>query len=247
MREYFKSLRVMISLVLLLCLLIVGLNGCSRKGEVKDVDKVDIVEEKEEPLNEPTVTEEPLIISEPTVVAVKEDRPEPIEVEKDLTIEERTEPIKETELITEIDNATMGERNALKMAQSYLEFSPFSREGLIEQLDYEGYTSSEAIYAVDNCGADWNKQAVGSAQGYLEYSAFSKEGLVEQLEYEGYTNSEAKHGVNNCGADWYEQAAKAAQNYLDYSAFSRSELIDQLEYEGFSTAEAEYGVSAVGY
>mgnify|MGYP000334972687 CR=1 FL=1 len=27
---------------------------------------------------------------------------------------------------------------------------PFSREGLIEQLEYEGFTHSQAVYGVDN-------------------------------------------------------------------------------------------------
>lgn len=91
---------------------------------------------------------------------------------------------------------TSGMKNALRSAENYLEFMPFSRTGLIEQLEYEGYTNSEATYAVDNCGADWYEQAVRSAENYLEFMAFSRTGLIEQLEYEGYTHDQAVYGVD---------------------------------------------------
>ena len=57
------------------------------------------------------------------------------------------------------DDVTMGEKNALESAKSYLDVSPFSHSGLIQQLEFEGYTTEEATYAADNCGADWNEQA----------------------------------------------------------------------------------------
>ena len=61
-------------------------------------------------------------------------------------------------------SATTGEKNALKKAQSYLSFSAFSYNGLIGQLEYEQYSHDEAVYAADNCGADWNEQAVAKAK-----------------------------------------------------------------------------------
>ena len=86
---------------------------------------------------------------------------------------------------------TTGERNALKSAQNYLSVMAFSYRGLVEQLEYEGYTTSEAEYAADNCGADWNQQAVKKAKEYLAVMSFSRDGLIEQLEYEGFTHSQA--------------------------------------------------------
>lgn len=143
--------------------------------------------------------------------------------------------------------ATLGERNALREAKDYLDYTAFSRAGLIAQLEYEGYSYEESVYGVDNCGADWKEQALRCAKDYLVYSAFSKEGLEGQLEYEGFTSEETAYGVENCGADWKEQAAKMAQEYLDFMAFSREELIAQLEYEGFTSEEITYGITAVGY
>lgn len=145
------------------------------------------------------------------------------------------------------DDVPMEYDNALRSAQSYLEYTSFSYSGLIDQLEYEGYSSEACTYAVDNCGADWNEQALKSAESYLEYSSFSYSGLIGQLEYEGFSTEQATYGVDNCGADWNEQAAKTAESYLEYSAFSRQELLDQLIYEGFSAEQAEYGVAAVGY
>ena len=61
------------------------------------------------------------------------------------------------------DEATAGEKNALSSALSYLDFSAFSYSGLVKQLEFKGYTNEEAVYAADNCGADWNEQALKSA------------------------------------------------------------------------------------
>ncbi len=94
---------------------------------------------------------------------------------------------------------TVGENNALISAKQYLNTMAFSYSGLIEQLEYEGYTNSEAIYAVNNCGADWYEQAELSAKEYLDVMPFSRQGLIEQLEYEGFTHSQAVYGVEQNG------------------------------------------------
>jgi len=138
--------------------------------------------------------------------------------------------------------ATTGQQNALQSAKSYLLYSAFSYEGLIDQLEYEGFTTEEATYAVDHCGADWSAQALASAKTYLSFSAFSYKGLIDQLEYEKFTSEQATYAADNCGADWFEQAALCAESYLSYSSFSKNELISQLEYEGFTHEQAVYGV-----
>ena len=98
-----------------------------------------------------------------------------------------------------LDTATMGEKNAVEKAKSYLRVMAFSREGLIDQLEYEGFTHKEAVYGADHAGADWNEQAAKKAAQYLEYSAFSREGLIDQLKYEGFTQSQAEYGVRAVG------------------------------------------------
>lgn len=145
------------------------------------------------------------------------------------------------------DTTTTGERNALKKAKSYLDTMPFSYVGLIEQLEYSGFTNSEATYGADNVGADWNNQALKKAKSYLDTMPFSYTGLIEQLEYNKFTHEQAVYGADKCGADWNEQAAKKAKSYLDIMAFSRDRLIEQLEYNGFTHEQAVYGAAQNGY
>jgi hypothetical protein len=75
----------------------------------------------------------------------------------------------------------------------------FSRSGLIEQLEYEGYSLADATYGVDGQMADWNAQAAKSAESYLEFMSFSRSGLIDQLMFEGYSQAEAEYGVSTTG------------------------------------------------
>lgn len=90
---------------------------------------------------------------------------------------------------------TSGQRNAVAKAEEYLSFTAFSRKGLIKQLKFEKFSTSDATYAVDHVGANWNKQAVAKAKEYLSNQSFSRAGLITQLEFEGFTRAQAKHGV----------------------------------------------------
>lgn len=94
---------------------------------------------------------------------------------------------------------TLGERNALKKAKSYISVGDFSYSSLIEQLEYEGYSHDEAIYGADNCGADWNAEAAGKANSYMDAMAFSRKGLIDQLLYEGFTQEQAEYGAASVG------------------------------------------------
>lgn len=133
---------------------------------------------------------------------------------------------------------SMQESNALARAKSYLDYTSFSRTGLIEQLEFEGFDKKSAEYGVDNCGADWNEQAVLKAQSYISYTSFSTSSLIDQLEYEGFTHEQAVYGVEHIDFDQNDQALLKAKSYLDYTAFSFTGLVEQLEYEGFSHSEA---------
>src|SRR5690606_28017718 len=141
---------------------------------------------------------------------------------------------------------TRSEANAIWAAESYIEIMSFSRQGLIEQLEYEGFSTSEATLAVDSLEVDWNEQAVESASSYLEVMSFSREGLIEQLEFDGFTTEEATVGVDSVSVDWNEQAWRSAEAYLEIMPFSRSELIDQLKFDGFTTEQATYAVDRAG-
>jgi hypothetical protein len=94
---------------------------------------------------------------------------------------------------------TISQQNAIDKAESYLDFTAFSRKGLIQQLEFEGFSTADATFAVDHITVDWNEQAWKKAKDYLDFSSFSRKGLIEQLEYEGFTNAQATYGVNKVG------------------------------------------------
>ena len=103
-------------------------------------------------------------------------------------------------VVTEpVSQYTRSEDNAIRSAESYIDTMAFSREGLIEQLEYEGFTTAEATLAVDTIVVDWNEQAYKSAESYLDTMPFSRTELVDQLVYEGFTASQAAYGVGQTG------------------------------------------------
>lgn len=87
-------------------------------------------------------------------------------------------------------------QNAMNQAESYLNYSSFSKEGLYDQLIFEKYSEEAARYAVDNINTDWNENAVKKAESYLAYSAFSKDALYDQLIYEKFTPEQAQYAVD---------------------------------------------------
>lgn len=141
---------------------------------------------------------------------------------------------------------TVSQQQAIKSAKNYLNYSAFSRSGLIKQLEFEGFSTADATYAVDSINVNWREQAVKSAKNYLNYSSFSRSGLIKQLEFDGFSTTDATYAVDSISVNWREQAKKSAKNYLDYTSFSRSGLIKQLEFDGFNTADATYAVDSIG-
>lgn len=105
--------------------------------------------------------------------------------------------------------ATKSQEQAIKSAKRYLEYSAFSRQGLIDQLSSEygeQFPVEDATFAVDYLEStgqvDWNEQAAKSAAHYLEFSSFSRQGLIDQLssEYgEKFTVEQAEYGATAVG------------------------------------------------
>lgn len=94
-----------------------------------------------------------------------------------------------------------GNAGALSMAEAYLgSGSGFSEESLRDQLDYEGFSSSEIDYAIKNCEADWKDQCAKKAKSYVKSnSKFTKSRLRSQLNYEGFTSSQIDYGLKAAG------------------------------------------------
>lgn len=98
-----------------------------------------------------------------------------------------------------IASATTEQLNALASAENYIDLMGFSYNGLIDQLEFEGYSTEAATYAADNCGADWNEEAAESAKSYMDVMSFSRQGLIDQLLYEGFTQEQAEYGAAAVG------------------------------------------------
>lgn len=94
---------------------------------------------------------------------------------------------------------TVGQKNAVKKAKSYLGYTAFSYDGLVAQLEYDQFSHVDAVYGADNSGANWNEQAAKKAKLYMEYSAFSRGSLIAQLEYDKFTQAQAEYGANAVG------------------------------------------------
>lgn len=192
------------------------------------------------------------------------------EAKSKTTTESKTEDnSKKSKEDSVLANASVGQKNAYKKALSYLDYTAFSHDGLIEQLEYEKFSTEDATWAVDNCGADWFEQAVEKGKSYLSYTSFSHDSLIEQLEYEKFTTEQATYAADllfetstsdssdNTGTKQdssdssgvtvgKKNALQKAKDYLSFTAFSYSGLIAQLEYEGFTKEEATYGVDNCG-
>lgn len=97
--------------------------------------------------------------------------------------------------------------SAISSARSYLAYSAFSKQGLIDQLSSpygEKYPLTVATQAVNSLtDVDWNEQAVKSAQSYLKTQAFSCAGLTDQLSSaygEKFTPAQAAYGASQTSA-----------------------------------------------
>ncbi len=86
-------------------------------------------------------------------------------------------------------------QTAAECALDYLDALYFSREELIAQLVYEGYTDDESVAAVDSLTVDWFDQAAGAAMDYLEFDSYTELDLAQILLNAGFSPEEAKYGA----------------------------------------------------
>jgi hypothetical protein len=149
---------------------------------------------------------------------------------------------------------TGAQQQAVDSAQSYLsEGQGFSKQGLLSQLTSsfgEGFSKSDAEFAINYLHPNWDQQAVNAAKGYLSVGqGFSEQGLLQQLTSSagsGFTQAQAEYAVNYLHPDWDQQAVDAAKGYLQLGGFSQASLLQQLTSSagsGFTQAQAEYAVN----
>lgn len=145
-------------------------------------------------------------------------------------------------------------QQAVKAAKEMLkaDYRGYSYKSILKELqeEYRGFTEAEAKYAADNCGANWNAQALKEAKILLKNSNYSSKRIIAMLqdEWTGFTEAEAKYAADNCGANWNEQALKRATSLLEYNKYSYKSLLTELQADwyGFTEAEAKYAVDHCG-
>lgn len=145
-------------------------------------------------------TDEPTkVVPSPVAPAATAPAADPATVPTEDTADPTPTPTKTTPKLT------LSQEQAIGSAQSYLDYTSFSRKGLIRQLSSdagEGFSVKDATFAVDYLKVDWNEQATKKAKEYLGYTHFSRSGLIHQLESsagEGFTHSQAVYGVKQAG------------------------------------------------
>ena len=120
---------------------------------------------------------------------------DPVIAENEESIESQAEnsdiqeqSIPEEPTVADESSWTREQQNAYKAAKSYLNFLPFSKQGLIEQLSSEygdQYPEEVAVFAVEQLEergeVDWYEQAEKCAKSYLEVMDFSRQELIDQL------------------------------------------------------------------
>lgn len=129
--------------------------------------------------------------------AVKEASAAP--VEQPAVEEPAADPVAEEPSEAAAPQMTTSQANAVAKAEQYLSLVGFSRTGLIQQLEFEGFPTADAEYAVDTIAPDWNEQAAKKAKTYLDASSFSRDSLIGQLVFEGFTQEQAEYGATANG------------------------------------------------
>ncbi len=70
---------------------------------------------------------------------------------------------------------------------------------LVAQLESDGFSHEDAVYAVDKLNMDWDAKAVEMAAQYVDTMEFTRADLVDQLMYEGFTGPQAEEAATAVG------------------------------------------------
>ena len=192
---------MIISLIVLVVILIVifGIRSCSshKKPEVVHNDtKIEVSKDKDEKTNK----------DDKTSIHEKDDREEKEDSKSNGKFEvvtggSKSDKAETSDIEAEAEVGTDDYDAAAVDAADYLNALPFSYSGLISQLEWEGYSTEVATYAVDTCGADWSEQAVLAGQMALQYldSDLSAEELYDYMIADGFTEDEAYYALEVLG------------------------------------------------
>lgn len=135
------------------------------------------------------------------------------------------------------------QKAALNSAIEYSKYSAMSYNSIVSQLESDGQSHEDAVYAADNCGADWNEIAVRATVRYIDSEPSSRTRMIDILIADGFTEEQANFAADNSGIDYVEQAKKSALVYLSVENYEKNTLIEFLVgVEGYTQEQAVAGV-----
>ena len=205
----------------------------------------------------------PVTTPETTTPPVTETPPEQPPTEPGETIErpptatedETIQPPKKTK--RQLKEEKKRKEAAVKTAKDYVNNKNFtltahSLYSIKEYLEEnKKFSAEEAEYGAENCGADWNEEAVKAAKMCLELEtkvnySYSKKELSKSIERQWkFTPEQVSYGVENCGADWNKQAENYIKVMLDKDPKTKKEqIVKTLTNKGFNKEEINYGIKA---
>lgn len=149
---------------------------------------------------------------------------------------------------------------ALEFAIDALDRFPFSEKELEEDLLEEGFSPKEAKYALDNCGADWYKNALKSTMYYMDtVQTTDQDMLMYWLTFHKFEETDAQRAIQYatdpahytelfCSEEWLEKKRQDADmdiayyTFDDQFAFSESGLLKQLIEDGYTEEMAKEAI-----
>lgn len=166
-----------------------------------------------------------------------------------LTTERAEGTFAESDVIIAINSLNIDwDQQATEQAEKSLRSMAYSRQALIDRLEYKGFSPDQSIRAVDGLGVDWVAQAERSATDWARSSAVSRKSLLRFLgeNYDKFELDEAEQGIDAAKIDWNAEAAEGAEDLLerfpDLTCDElRVKLSDVPRGEGFTDEQAEYG------
>lgn len=156
------------------------------------------------------------------------------------------------------------EEKALDMAKWYLADSKgtvfFSYGGMVDLIELNGFSHEAAVYAADNCGADWYEMVWGELNAFWSPEGFDPQDAISNLQLRGFSYEETIYAVTRfCeengnrmdGPTEEERAAEVVRLLLKagrgITYWSRDGMIRQLETDNkFSHDAASYAVDSAG-
>jgi hypothetical protein len=117
--------------------------------------------------------------------------------------------------------------DCLSRAKWRIEDGAVSRARLLEFMTFDFHnTEEDLVYAVDNCGADWNQEAVETLEQLLygpHSSGTSYTYAVQYMKEVYFTDEQIEYAFHALGEiDWEEQMRKKSKMYLEDAACGAS-------------------------